>query len=80
MILGGSPAKFHSQESMDVGPPHVIGNICVNAELINTPLLGAENNIAHLTAQLNITPAQSPNSGMFLIYDIIDISLTISTA
>ena len=44
---------------MDVGPPHVIRNICVN-ELINTPPLGAENNIAHLTAQLNITPAQNP--------------------
>lgn len=48
--------------SMEVGPPHVIENICVNAELINMPPLGVENNITHPTAQLNIAPAQSPDS------------------
>ena len=50
--------------SMEVGPPHVIENIRINAELINTPALGVDNNVAHPTAQLNIVPAQQPDSGM----------------
>jgi hypothetical protein len=60
--------------SMEAGPPHIIENIRVNAELINTPPLGVANNIAHPTAQLNIAPAQSPDSCMYLIYVLIDIS------
>lgn len=48
--------------SMEAGPPHVIEHLRINAELINTPALGVENNVAHTTAQLNIAPAQHPDS------------------
>lgn len=47
---------------MTAGPPHVIDHIGINAELINTPALGVDNNVAHTTAQLNIAPAQHPDS------------------
>lgn len=51
--------------SMEAGLPQVIKNICVNAELIGNPPLGVENNVAHPTSQLNIAPAQSPDSCMY---------------
>jgi hypothetical protein len=48
--------------SMTAGPQQVIDHIRINAELINTPALGVDNNVVHTTAQLNIAPAQHPNS------------------
>ena len=48
--------------SMTAGPQHVIDHIRINAELINTPALGVDNNVAHTTVQLNIAPAQPSGS------------------
>jgi len=54
--------------SMDAGPPHVMENIHINAELINTPALGITDKVAYTTVQLNIAPAQPPSSCMFISF------------
>ena len=45
------------------GPPEILDNIRVNAELINTPALGDEDNVAYTATQLNIAPAVAHGSG-----------------
>ncbi len=54
------------------GPPEVLANICINTDLINTPALGDEANIAYMATQLNIAPAQQHGTGQLLVcHDII---------
>jgi hypothetical protein len=50
-------------KSMRQGPPEILANICINAQLINTPALGDEDNVAYTSTQLNIAPAEEDGSG-----------------
>jgi len=44
------------------GPSEILEHIRINAELINAPALGDEDNVAYTAAQLNIAPAQRHGS------------------
>jgi len=64
-----------AMKALREGPPEVLANICINANLINTPALGDEANIAYTATQLNIAPAQQHGTGQLLVYHGI-IALT----
>jgi hypothetical protein len=50
-------------KSMHQGPPEIFQHISINAELINTPAVGDEENVAYTSTQLNIAPAEEDGSG-----------------
>jgi len=43
-------------KALKSGPPTIFQHIRINAELINTPGLGSEDNVAFTAAQVNIAP------------------------
>ena len=64
-------AQF-AMTSIREGPEEVLEHISVNAALINAPAMGSNDNIAYTAAQLNLSPAESHDSGMsasFAQYD-----------
>lgn len=50
-------------KSLRQGPAEILSHICINADLINTPALGDDQNVAYTATQLNIAPAQVRGSG-----------------
>jgi len=64
-----------AMKALREGPPEVLANICINANLINMPALGDEANVAYMATQLNIAPAQQHGTGQLLVYhDIIALT------
>jgi hypothetical protein len=51
-----------AMKSLRRGPPEILSHILINAELLNTPALGDEDNVAYTAAQLNISPAEKHHS------------------
>ena len=52
-------------KSMRKGPPEILSNIQTNAQLINTPAVGDEDNVAYSATQLNIAPAEMHGSSTY---------------
>jgi len=50
-------------QSMKQGPEEVLNHLKINAELLNLPKMGHDENVAYFAAQLNIAPAQPHSSG-----------------
>ena len=59
-----------AMKAMEAGLPEVLEHIQLNANLINTPSLGHEANVAYTVTQLNIAPAQATGSGMCAVQSL----------
>ena len=63
--------------SMRQGPPEILKNIQLNADFINAPSLGVDDNIAYTAAQLNIAPAQAYGSSMSTRYSSFNLLILV---
>jgi len=50
------------------GPPDLLQNLENHTELIDLPRIGTDDNFAYPNMQLNISPAASLGSSMFIFY------------
>jgi len=60
-----------AMKALREGPSEIFENICINVDLINTPAVGDEDNVAYTATQLNIAPAQQCDSGDSLHIDVL---------
>jgi hypothetical protein len=49
--------------SIEAGPSEVTAHIAINAQLINSPCLANDGNIAFSVCQINLAPVQPCESG-----------------
>lgn len=62
MQMGFKASSAIAMAALRQGPSHILEKISINAELINAPSLGVDDNVAYTAAQLNIAPAQAYDS------------------